>query len=173
MGGPALAFIARRLKVMGACVLFGAAYGAVCGALYGTLLVPGFGTAFGAVYGLMMGCVSGIIGGVVGGPLGWCLAGMLGSVAPWLLDGSWTVLWNLFVVPPAGIGGCLGVAVGLGLRKGKSRLPGVEPLSRVIYPDGPPRRPAGTPTAPSEVAPAGAPAGRGDETAPAGPLSTG
>jgi hypothetical protein len=161
--------IARRLKAFVACVLFGAVYGGVCGATYAGILTRGEGIVIGGFFGGVMGCVSGAVGCLIGGPYGWCLAGVLGAISPWIMLGVPGLELGDFdiVLAPALIGGALGIAVGRGLRKRKSRLPGVVKLATIL--DGA-RRPALVPKrpgAPTEVTPARAPEGRGDETIPA------
>ncbi len=76
------------------------------------------------------------------------------------------LLFNpIFSLLPAAIGGGLGVAVGLGIRRGRSRLPGVERLASVVNPDGVHSLRVGLPSTPRELIPACSPEGRGDELA--------
>jgi hypothetical protein len=75
---------------------------------------------------------------------------------------------DLFFLLPALIGGALGLAVGFGLRKGKSLLPGVRQLAAVLNDARPPARTVRHSSATAEVTPSLAPVGRGDEAAPAG-----
>jgi hypothetical protein len=175
----------RKLKGLFACALFGAVYGAACGALYGAMLagprLAGAGGFFGAFLGGAGGCVFGVAGGIIGGPLGWGLAGALGGYAavavlagptaifgnPWEPLTSGAGFATAYLLVPPALGATLGVAVGRGLRKGTSPLPGVNALAKVM------NAPLSALTSrsadrPPDVVPATAPQGRGDEASPAG-----
>jgi hypothetical protein len=163
----AIGIAGRKLKVLLACVLFSAAYGAVYGAVLGSLTAR---AADGARFGAVMGGLSGILGALIGGPWGWCLAGALAAMSPFLVPGHHALENLQLIIPvviPAFLGGYIGKTVGYGLREGRSPLPGVGLLGKVIYPDGPTKQPAETQSPPTEMTPSGAPEGRGDETTPA------
>jgi hypothetical protein len=186
--------VEKMLKVFGACVLFGAAYGAVFGGFYEPVFWDGeatellspatHGALFGAGFGALGGGVAGFIGNIVGGRVGWCLAGVLGGVGsaaclwyftclaqPWIER----VFWPQALLACAGvvlIGSFLGVMLGAGLRKGRSVVSGVQLLVAIIN-DGSASGRSGTPHgARTEVSPAAAPEGRGDEPAPGRPMSS-
>jgi hypothetical protein len=164
----------KRCRLLLTCIGFGAAYGVVVGAIFGSAIFPAFASAgalLGAILGGLGGLVSGLVGGLVRGPAGWAIGGGLGgflaavpfaflfggptlSMVPWML---------LLLVAPAPIGALLGLGVGIGIRRGKSVLPGVRRLARRIEATEnatplPPRAPGS-----ADLTPVAAPEGRGDE----------
>jgi MFS family permease len=182
--------LGRKLKVFSACILFGAAYGGFFGAICGgiiwnnevSLLAAVTGGLYGIVLGALGGAASGFIGNLVGGRVGWCIAGVAGGTFPaallgffivagglWGPDGHQGIRWtwllpSLVVVL---IGSFLGLALGSGLRRGMSVVPGVQQLAAIINDGHSLARTAKPRDASTEMLPASTPEGRGDELAPA------
>jgi hypothetical protein len=173
----ALTTLGKKSVVWFACLIFGAGWGVVCGAIAGSVFFPEIGTVYGGtaggLVGALGGAVAGVTGTVFGGRLGWGLAGVLGGpiITAMLLKHFETSFFGaklLYVLVPSLVGGALGVAVGRGLRSGKSFVPGVERIVELINDASPPKVTAKPPGLPTELTPAGPPEGRGDEIAPAG-----
>jgi hypothetical protein len=174
---------------------YGACYGAAWGSLmfslgyweyaasfsvkltfFRAVVIAVYGGAIGAAWGAAVGAAGGLIAGVVGVSLGARLGGhavaVLGGLAPGLLLVALRLphldlLWNIFVIwVPALVAALLGCAVARALRTGRSCIPGVPHLMRVVNevrPQGGTRS-----STPLEIVPSEAPTGRGDETMPAG-----
>jgi hypothetical protein len=170
-------WLRKRVRVVVRCALFGTIYGMACGGIYGAVVGVVIGAPFGAFYGAIGGCVFGVLGGLIGGPAGWRLAGLVGGLVAALAvlhPGGWNhgglaMMPTWFYVLPSVIGGSVGTGIGVGLRRGASPLPGVthfaETVRAIETEPLPPRLPR--PTWPSELTPAAAPEGRGDEPSPA------
>jgi hypothetical protein len=156
-----------------ACSLVGIGYGAVCGAAVGSLAGL-LGSLVGGVLGGAGGLGAGVLGRWVGGPAGWGFAGLVGGYLAGcglvLAFEGWLWLPEIAALPliPGGIGAAVGIGVGRGLRRGQSPLPGVTELAGVLARTRAPVEAQEQPALPKEVAPAEAPAGRGDEPAAAG-----
>jgi hypothetical protein len=179
----------RGCRLWGAFAGYGSKYGAALGALWGTIHLLRFGESealllgpvFGAMMGAFGGSVAGLVGNVIGGLPGWFIGGVLGSAGPavgvYYLSlgvGQPALRGSTLLVAPACVilGGVLGLALGMGLRRGKSKVPGVEALAAIIAEDKVPERAARPAQLPTEVSPSAAPGGRGDEAAPAHPVSS-
>jgi hypothetical protein len=175
----------KRFRALPACAIFGLAYGAAAGAAFGSVLalttdsrlfLAPFGFLVGGIFGGIAGLGFGILGALIGGPWGWCVAGVLGGMAPGLyllypkapyVEFPGLAEWLIWLATPGAIGGLIGLAAGVGIRKGRSALPGVDLLAAAVHDSRrptPDRRTAN----PKELTPATPPAGRGDEASPAG-----
>jgi hypothetical protein len=187
-------WMGRKLKIVCACLALGSAYGAALGALDEALFLTdpaGIPTAAldgavcGAVFGALAGGISGVLGSLVGGILGWSVAAVFGSVSVaaclWhiaVTAQTWnhaSFLWPQGALTALGvalIGSFLGLALDAGLESGRSAVPGVQRLAEIIRVSNPPRDNLQSRGQPTEVAPSGAPEGRGDETLPGHPTSS-
>jgi hypothetical protein len=163
----------RKVRVATHCAILGAAYGAAAGAVFGSLVLPVLGTVLGAWAGGGLGLICGFTAGLVGDLLerapGWCVAGALGGLVPAALFSSSGFTLDpvssvLILAVPVLTGCCLGIAIGSGLRTGKSAVPGVGRLAAVISEVK--RTDLSTGGVPTEVTPSAAPEGRGTETVP-------
>jgi hypothetical protein len=175
-----------KSSVVAASAALGAGYGAAFGALAmgfrnDDMLFGGLG---GALLGLIGGGALGVVALPMGSRSGWCwaaiLAGViLGGIAPsfavsgqviWDAPHSQTgPLWGLLtaVTPPV-IAAALGLAVARGLNAGRSRVPGVQGVVNAIHAARVTAQSRDRSRATTEVLPAPAPAGHGDEPSPAG-----
>jgi MFS family permease len=178
----------KKQRIWKACALFGMLYGAAGGALFGALTCfvgPGgivAGTmvrwsVLGLWFGLLGGCMAGFVGSTWRTPVGWLVGGLLGGLLTarmcWWSWG-WRVAFHVFsplawfIAGAVLLGGALGWAVGLGFRFGVSSVPGVQKIVGILDDDTPVAIETRAPRAASEVTPARAPHGRGDEAAPGG-----
>lgn len=187
-------WLARSFEVILGCAVFGGGYGSLFGALIGLLIgayqpesnlgiaVIGalLGTMVGGVCGGFGGVVAGSIGLILGGGWGWLLAAALGGLpiaACYYVvttEAGDSTYWEwlagrLWLAGPVMIGALLGCALCLGLRRGRSVVPGVMLLAATITDGTSPLRATGGQGETAEVTPSAAPAGRGDELAPEAP----
>jgi WD40 repeat protein len=128
--------------------------------------------------GIAGGFVFGLLGPALRGRAGWTLAGLLGGAAatlPVYTIGWWLepILPNpFFYLLPGLIGAATGAAIGAGVRRGASPLPGVDAMVRILAEADSPLA-ARTRPAPVEMTPSEAPVGRGDEATTAAAVGTG
>lgn len=131
----------------------------------------------GATTGALGGHFAGVSGRIIGYRTAWALAGLFFGGCMGLFDiptcrcgpgahSESTPLDLLLIVISALIGGLIGLGIGNALHSRRSSWPGVQRLAAVIHDGHPPRSTPGSERAASELAPAGAPEGRGDEAAP-------
>lgn len=160
----------RRTKISMGAAGFGLCYGAVAGFGFGTCIFPGVGSLFGGVLGGLAGSAAGFLAGLVNRWWAWPIAAILGGL--WLgnlfAGGGEFALKTLFSLTPAVISGGLGIGVGLGLRRGASRLPGVQALSTIVGPEGSIGVRVKS-SLPAEVSPSGPPPAIGNELTPGEP----
>jgi hypothetical protein len=139
----------KTLVIIFMCVGYGFAYGAgagaTCGAIFGILFpligpVNGFvgGAYAGALCGTIGGGIFGIVGSIIPGRAGWIPAGLLaGMIFPaWYWRFSAEAFWHplliLIAMMSVFLGGILGLALNLALRRGNSMVPGVQRLAAII-----------------------------------------
>jgi hypothetical protein len=121
--------------------------------------------------GVIGGAIAGLTGVCVRAKRGWTLAGVMGGVVPAALvisgsGASHSAINWLIGLTCVAVGSALGLAVGAAQRSGASAVPGVQGLVSVLRETKAAERGAARSAAPTEVAPAVTPEGRGNEAAP-------
>jgi hypothetical protein len=173
---------ARKTNVVIACAGLGAGYGAVYGGLWTSFATNDdclLGALCGALLGVLTGGGIGAFGLLVGNWLGWRLTAILGGLAPgcalfglawWVSEpgGVWSAGELVSLAAPAMIAAVVGIAVALGLRTGRSRVPGVQSVVEAVNEVRARPQHGKRPAVSAELVPARAPEGRGDEPSPSG-----